>query len=619
MHAMHTKAPNVSSPLVSNRKHLSPSGVVRPNVHRAVCLSGGHFKAPHRIFGHLCDDFDDPRKAFLRTRLKSKCLQWALNLSEKGLERGADYVLWAFRGPVAEEEDTDPLVEGLHQLQLGESMIRSADEMRWCIARCKVTSTSPTDMGFDASVTMSTGQNGMCRCRMRSAVIGGWNALSRICPGLSGARLLLTWGGYKFTQFAPGVSWYSQDVPPNPRENGVRELRDSHRGRQSSPRGGTQPRGFAWFEGRKFERADNGGSRFAGCAGTFQEAILRRLGEGAQELAVRHGSSSVQNRPDSALKYDGIKGKMIEFQCMQGWGLGTGWLMVDSAENATHDAYYCRWLDNATYLQSTRTISEARSAALIDHNYTYYMDKADKEWLDKTNYHCRVEEPISHEPWSACTEEVCIRVPISVDEFKLVMGVFEILTAPLHPDTFASPVMPAWIPPPSVLTLAAQLNEQAEREPENTLLSSTGYKKTTKSRYGNKKYLDTRGTTSTRFQWQRASVNQAVFPSPTSILDPDTRLTWSARLLVLPLQREGPFCYFVVLLFFESKAMQIKSNFCSGVAKMDTYGTEVAIRESYDTGRWSIPCYYLECVAYDMALHYTLTTTAANLHRELGL
>ncbi|KAJ7820430.1 hypothetical protein B0H14DRAFT_2599934 [Mycena olivaceomarginata] len=107
-----------------------------------------------------------------------------------------------------------------------------------------------------------------------------------------------------------------------------------------------------------------------------------------------------------------------------------------------------RWMDTKTYLQSAQTISEACSAALFDHDYTYFMNEADKTWLDNTNYH--------------------------EDEFELVMGLFEILTgpklqqelqdfsffkpffsAPLRPDTFASHVVPAWIRPPSVLSSIA--------------------------------------------------------------------------------------------------------------------------------------------------------------------
>ncbi|KAJ7894682.1 hypothetical protein B0H14DRAFT_2559106 [Mycena olivaceomarginata] len=135
-----------------------------------------------------------------------------------------------------------------------------------------------------------------------------------------------------------------------------------------------------------------------------------------------------------------------------------------------------RWLDPSTYVQSTETISEACSAALIDHDYTYYMDEADKKWLDDTNNGCCVEEAIVHERRAGCTP-----ILISADEFELVMGLFEILTgpklrsqhqlsdfsffqpffqAPLHPNTFASHVVPAWVPPPSVLTSIAVIIHQ---------------------------------------------------------------------------------------------------------------------------------------------------------------
>ncbi|KAJ7906681.1 hypothetical protein B0H13DRAFT_2333218 [Mycena leptocephala] len=133
-----------------------------------------------------------------------------------------------------------------------------------------------------------------------------------------------------------------------------------------------------------------------------------------------------------------------------------------------------RWMDTKTYLESAQTISEACSAALFDHDYTYFMDEADKTWLDNTNYQCRVEEQIAQEPPSAETDEIFIRASISEDEFELVMGLFEILTgpklqqqlpdfsffkpfflAPLRPDTFASHVVPAWIRPPFVLSSIA--------------------------------------------------------------------------------------------------------------------------------------------------------------------
>ncbi|KAJ7936373.1 hypothetical protein B0H13DRAFT_1853435 [Mycena leptocephala] len=89
-----------------------------------------------------------------------------------------------------------------------------------------------------------------------------------------------------------------------------------------------------------------------------------------------------------------------------------------------------RWMDTETYLQSVQTISEACSAALFDHDYTYFMDETDKTWLDNTNYQCHVEEQIARETPSAETDEIFIRVSISEDEVELVMGLFEILTRP---------------------------------------------------------------------------------------------------------------------------------------------------------------------------------------------
>jgi hypothetical protein len=89
-----------------------------------------------------------------------------------------------------------------------------------------------------------------------------------------------------------------------------------------------------------------------------------------------------------------------------------------------------RGMDTETYLQSAQTISEACSAALLDHDYTYFMDEADKTWLDNTNYQCCVEERIAQEMPSAETDEIFIQVFITEDEFELVMGLFDILAGP---------------------------------------------------------------------------------------------------------------------------------------------------------------------------------------------
>ncbi|KAJ7888212.1 hypothetical protein B0H13DRAFT_1888528 [Mycena leptocephala] len=78
-----------------------------------------------------------------------------------------------------------------------------------------------------------------------------------------------------------------------------------------------------------------------------------------------------------------------------------------------------RWMDTATYLQSAQTISEACSAALLDHDYIYFVDEADKTWLDNKNYQCRVEEQIAQETPSAETGSAEIKCTVS---FKLIFG-----------------------------------------------------------------------------------------------------------------------------------------------------------------------------------------------------
>ncbi|KAJ7798344.1 hypothetical protein B0H13DRAFT_2391639 [Mycena leptocephala] len=103
---------------------------------------------------------------------------------------------------------------------------------------------------------------------------------------------------------------------------------------------------------------------------------------------------------------------------------------IQLAENYAELYLSNRWMDTETYLQSAQTISEACSAALLNHDYTYFMDEADKTWLNNTNYQCRIEEPIAQETPSAETDEIFIRVSISEDEFELMMGLFEILTGP---------------------------------------------------------------------------------------------------------------------------------------------------------------------------------------------
>ncbi|KAJ7938946.1 hypothetical protein B0H13DRAFT_1851121 [Mycena leptocephala] len=124
---------------------------------------------------------------------------------------------------------------------------------------------------------------------------------------------------------------------------------------------------------------------------------------------------------------------------------------VRLVENYTELYPSNRWMDTATYLHSAQTISEACSAALLNHDYTYYMDESDKMWLDNTNYQCRVEERIAQEPRSADT-----RYMQSLHQEPPDFSIFKpFFLAPLHPDTFASHVVPSWIRPPSVLSSIA--------------------------------------------------------------------------------------------------------------------------------------------------------------------
>ncbi|KAJ7867555.1 hypothetical protein B0H14DRAFT_2731165 [Mycena olivaceomarginata] len=62
-----TRTTSTQTRHASERGRLSPQGL--------------SVRRPHRIFGPKCDDFDSPRKALLRTRLKLKCLAWASDMN----------------------------------------------------------------------------------------------------------------------------------------------------------------------------------------------------------------------------------------------------------------------------------------------------------------------------------------------------------------------------------------------------------------------------------------------------------------------------------------------------------------------------------------------------------
>ncbi|KAJ7912571.1 polycomb enhancer protein [Mycena leptocephala] len=140
-----------------------------------------------------------------------------------------------------------------------------------------------------------------------------------------------------------------------------------------------------------------------------------------------------------------------------------------------------KWKDPISFLKTTQTVEEACSNALVDHEFTYYMDEIDKQWLDKNNQEARGEGTSAQGARSARKgkdkePEMGVPVSISEDEFELVMGLLEKITEqkvfegdgpdfslyqhfflrPLPADMFASYVTPSWIPPPALLVRIAR-------------------------------------------------------------------------------------------------------------------------------------------------------------------
>ncbi|KAG6917434.1 hypothetical protein DXG01_002520 [Tephrocybe rancida] len=159
-----------------------------------------------------------------------------------------------------------------------------------------------------------------------------------------------------------------------------------------------------------------------------------------------------------------------------------------------------RWKDPVTYLYTSVTPEESCNNGLAS-SFTYYMDERDKEWLDKNNEVARGEGTSAQgalaTPNSATRTsgrsskakgkepEISLTLPISEDEFELVMGLFEKVTHEkteyLHhaletgmafpsfseyQDTFLSPLpaatftlysVPQWIPAPSHLVRIARV------------------------------------------------------------------------------------------------------------------------------------------------------------------
>ncbi|KAJ7118885.1 hypothetical protein C8R44DRAFT_878417 [Mycena epipterygia] len=68
---------------------------------------------------------------------------------------------------------------------------------------------------------------------------------------------------------------------------------------------------------------------------------------------------------------------------------------------------------------------------------------------------------------------------------------------------------------------------------------------------------------------------------------------------------------------------QIKLTFCARIASQKvpagqnlSYTNQIDVRARYDSGQWNVPCYTLQCVGFDMALHDALAATAAKLCHE---
>ncbi|KAJ7689094.1 hypothetical protein B0H14DRAFT_3051279 [Mycena olivaceomarginata] len=132
------------------------------------------------------------------------------------------------------------------------------------------------------------------------------------------------------------------------------------------------------------------------------------------------------------------------------------------------------WVDPISYLKTTQTCEEACSNALIEHEYNYFMDEIDKQWLDTNNERAREEgTTTAQSDGAACRGKV---VSISEDEFELVMALLEKITDqkgfrddradfplyepffsdPLPSTMFASYVTPSWIPPPALVVQIAR-------------------------------------------------------------------------------------------------------------------------------------------------------------------
>jgi enhancer of polycomb-like protein len=103
-----------------------------------------------------------------------------------------------------------------------------------------------------------------------------------------------------------------------------------------------------------------------------------------------------------------------------------------------------RWTDPSSYVRTSETVEEGIESALVD-DFTYIMDERDKEWLDKNNEEARGEgtsaqgalasgattrSGVSQRSAKAKGKEADVPqpIPLSEDEFELVMGIFEKVT-----------------------------------------------------------------------------------------------------------------------------------------------------------------------------------------------
>ncbi|KAJ7817509.1 hypothetical protein B0H14DRAFT_3148263 [Mycena olivaceomarginata] len=135
-----------------------------------------------------------------------------------------------------------------------------------------------------------------------------------------------------------------------------------------------------------------------------------------------------------------------------------------------HDPANRTWVDPISYLKTTQTCEEACRNALVEHEYNYFMDEIDKQWLDTNNGRAREGGTTAQSDGAACQGKV---VSISEDEFELVMALLERITDqkgfgddfslyepffsnPLPSTMFASYVTPSWIPPPALVVQIAR-------------------------------------------------------------------------------------------------------------------------------------------------------------------